>query len=322
MILLRVIGLLVGIVVVFASWMLTCAAWQTDNVTAGVVPLDARSWEVFTVLTIGTGGGYENPNRLGPSTAIAHGDHVVLVDAGRGVSESLRRARIPTSQPRTIYLTSLMPENTVGLDDLLMTGWLDGRQAPLRVVGPPGTAALVDGLLQAHETAIRVQIEALALPAQGARLLAEEIESSWQESLDGLQIEAIPLLGGPTLGLAWRFVADGKTVVVGTSAWGSTALIQFAKGADMLIHEAAFVPTPEIAAEIGLDVDPERLQRERRLHTPLESIGELAQRAQVGTLVLVRLRPPPVYDVQITMIVNDSYDGEIVIADDGDELTP
>lgn len=174
MILLRVIGLLVGIVVMIASWMLTCAAWQTDNVTAGVVPLDAQSWEAFTVLTIGTGGGYENPDRLGPSTALAYGDQVVLVDAGRGVSESLRRAKIPTSQPRTIYLTSLMPENTVGLDDLLMTGWLDGRQAPLRVVGPPGTAALVDGLLQAHETAIRVQIEALALPAEGARLLAEE----------------------------------------------------------------------------------------------------------------------------------------------------
>ncbi len=322
MILLRVIGLLVGIVVMIASWMLTCAAWQTDNVTAGVVPLDAQSWEAFTVLTIGTGGGYENPDRLGPSTALAYGDQVVLVDAGRGVSESLRRAKIPTSQPRTIYLTSLMPENTVGLDDLLMTGWLDGRQAPLRVVGPPGTAALVDGLLQAHETAIRVQIEALALPAEGARLLAEEIGSSWQESLDGLQIEAIPLLGGPTLGLAWRFVADGKTVVVGTSAWGAAALIQFAKGADMLIHEAAFVPTPEIAAEIGLEVDPERLRRERQLHTPLESVGDLAQRAQVGTLVLVRLRPPPVYDVQITMIVNDTYDGEIVIADDGDELTP
>ena len=37
-------------------------------------------------------------------------------------------------------LSSLLPENTVGLDDLLLTGWLDGREAPLRVVGPAGTA--------------------------------------------------------------------------------------------------------------------------------------------------------------------------------------
>ena len=40
------------------------------------------------------------------------------------------------------------------------------------------------------------------------------------------------------------------------------------------------------------------------------------------TLVLVRLRPPPVYDVQITGLVDDDFSGRIVIADDGDEITP
>ena len=54
----------------------------------------------------------------------------------------------------------------------------------------------------------------------------------------------------------------------------------------------------------------------------MEEVGELAQRAGVGTLVLVRLRPPPVYDIQITSAVNDHFDGAIVIPDDGDEITP
>jgi hypothetical protein len=34
------------------------------------------------------------------------------------------------------------------------------------------------------------------------------------------------------------------------------------------------------------------------------------------------MRPPPVYDLQITSVVNDDFDGRIVIAEDGDEITP
>ena len=50
----------------------------------GLVPL----------VTVGTGGAYENPNRLGPSIAAALGGEVVLVDAGRSVAEGLRAARL------------------------------------------------------------------------------------------------------------------------------------------------------------------------------------------------------------------------------------
>ena len=90
----------------------------------------------------------------------------------------------------------------------------------------------------------------------------------------------------------------------------------------MLVHEAAFNPGPEVAHELGIDAQADRLKREAALHTSLGDVGALAGRAGVGTLVLVRLRPPPVYDLQITSLVDDSFAGPIVIADDGDELTP
>jgi ribonuclease BN (tRNA processing enzyme) len=77
-----------------------------------------------------------------------------------------------------------------------------------------------------------------------------------------------------------------------------------------------------VARELGIEAQAERLQREGALHTALADVGALAARAGVGTLVLVRLRPPPVYDLQITSLVDDSFDGRIVIARDGDEITP
>jgi len=73
---------------------------------------------------------------------------------------------------------------------------------------------------------------------------------------------------------------------------------------------------------MGIDEDPELLRRDAALHTSIESVGDIARRADADTLVLVRLRPPPVFDIQITTHVDDRYDGRIVIASDGDEITP
>jgi ribonuclease BN (tRNA processing enzyme) len=89
-----------------------------------------------------------------------------------------------------------------------------------------------------------------------------------------------------------------------------------------LAHEAVFVPTPELAEQAGMQQDALGLMREAAEHTSIEAVGKLAARAGVQTLVLVRLRPPPVYDIQITGIVDDDFSGRIVIASDGSELVP
>jgi ribonuclease Z len=318
----RLVALGVALAVGVASWALTCAAWRFDRVAEGVLPLEPREFARLTLITLGTGGAYENPARRGPAIALALGRRVVLVDAGRAVAESLRAAKIPVSQPDTVWITHLLPENTVGLDDLLLTGWLDGRSAPLRVIGPPGTRALLAGLAAGHARAVAALAGALGLPPAGGAYEAIEIAEGWSETRDGLAVRAGGLPGGPLDALAYRFEAQGLALVVSGTGWAPDALVRFAQGADLLVHEAAFVPTPEIARELGIEDDAARLAREAALHTALADVGSLATRAGIGTLVLVRLRPPPVFALQITSLVDDSFAGRIVIADDGDEITP
>jgi ribonuclease BN (tRNA processing enzyme) len=318
----RLLALGVALAVALASWAATCAAWRADRVMAGTVPLDPRRFEAFTLVTLGTGGAFENPDRLGPATAVARGERVALVEAGRGVAEALRAARIPTRQPDSVYLTSLLPENTAGLDDLLATGWLDGRSRSLRVVGPPGTAALVQALEAAHAAGVEASAAALGLPPEGARMAAVEIAEGFAERREGLVARAGAMPGGPLAAFAWRFEADGRSAVVAGMGWAPEALVDFARGADVLVHEAVYVPTPEVAAQAELDVAPERLAREARLHTSIDAVGGLAQSAGVGRLVLVRLRPPPVYALQLTSRIDDRFQGAIVVANDGDEIRP
>lgn len=322
MIQLRIVALFVVFAVVVASWALTCAAWQTDRVVAGVAPLDPRRFDAFTLVTVGTGEAHPNPRRLGPSTAVALGERIALVDSGPGVAEALRSAKIPARQPDTVYLTNLLPENTAGLDDLLAAGWLDGRSGPLRVVGPPGTRALAGALEAALAPGLDARARSLALPRDGARFEPEEVAGGFAEERGGIAVRAGELPGGPLPALAWRFDAGGRSAVVSGTGWAPDALVAFARGADALVHEAVYVPSAEVAAQAGLDVAPEELLREARLHTTVDAVGPLAQRAGVAALVLVRLRPPPVYAIQLTSRIDDAYPGRIVVADDGDEITP
>lgn len=318
----RVIGFSLVLGVVGFSWLMTFGAWQYQQVAAGIVPIEPRSFPELTIVTVGTGGAYENPDRGGPATAVALNAQIVLVDAGRSVAEGLRNATISVAQPSRVLLSNLLPENTEGLDDLLLTGWIQGRAEPLELIGPTGTAALADGILRAHAAGIAARAESLGLDPAGADFVVREIDGSWAEEIDGLSVRAGELFGGPLPGLAYRFEGGGRSVVVAAGGWAPEAVVALAQGADLLVHEAAFIPDPESAAMIGVDTDPERLRREIALHTLLGDVGGLASRAGVGTLVLVRLRPPPVYDIQITSEVDDDFDGRIVIPDDGDSLRP
>ena len=318
----RIFALLLAAFVLAVGWVASCVIWRAAEVNELVGPLSPRHWDELTVIAVGTGSPYENPERRGPSTGIGWQDRVLLVDVGRGVAEGLRLSQIPVPQPSRVLLTSLMPESTLGLDDLLFTGWREDRDHAVEIVGPQGTRAFVEGLLEAYRPAQEALDRALWLPDEGMRVEVIEVGDRFQATWDGLSVSAVSLSGGPLPGLAWRFVAGERSVVVAGIGWGREQLIQFAQGANMLVHEAVYVPPPEDVELAGVVADPERLRREGDLHTSLLDIGDLARRAGVESLVLIRMRPPPFYDIQVTSHVDDTFPGEIWVPEDGDELTP
>ena len=312
--------IIVALGVALVAWGTTYLTARFRSVAEDLQWLEPREFPGLVVVTVGTGTEYENPSRLGPCTLIGTGTRAVLVDAGRSSAEALRQARIPVTQPDTIFLTRLSPENTVGLDDLLLTGWLLSRDRPLRLVGPPGTRALAEGLVSAHAAGVAARGADLGLPPEGARFEALEVGDGWEARSGELTVRAAALPDGPMPALAWRFEAADRIVVVGTAGWGQEALVELARGADALVHDAFWSESLERAIQEGVD-DPERLRREAAWLTPLEEVGRFATQAGVATLILTRLRPPPIYDFMFGRIVGEDFDGELVVAEDGDEIT-
>ena len=317
---LRLIGFAIAFAVAAGSWALTCAAWQFDKVAAGVVPLDPRTFDRMTVVALGTAGAWEDPNRRGPAIAVGVGKEVVLVDAGRGVAEALRAAKIPLTQPNVVLLTSTLPENVVGLDDLLTTADLAGRKEPLRIYGPKGTTEIVRAALAVAEPGMRARRAALGIAGEPPGFEIAEPGDAFE--LGELMVQPRELPAGPVPTFAWRFEWRGRVAVVSSAGWAPDALVEQVKGAHLWVHEAVMLPPPEQVQELGIEEDPEVLRRQWALHTDVTQVGALAQRTGVQTLVLVRLRPPPVYDLQITSLVDDTFAGRIVLPKDGDEITP
>jgi len=313
---------LFALVALFAavSWVLSFEASRLQGLTERVGVLEPRTFETLTVVTAGTGAAQEDPERLGPILVVGAAGRAVAVDAGRGAAEALRRAKLPLAQIDTVLLTSLLPENVVGLPELLLASWAASRSAPLRIVGPPGTKALAAGIEQAYAGPIAAAAAALGLAPDAARIDATEIGDGWKEERDGLGVRATALPGGPFPAFAYRFESGGRAAVASGVGFGRDALVALATGADVLVSEAMHTPTLDHAAK-DQAADAERIAKEAALHTHAAAAGEVAQRAGVRELVLVRLRPPPLHDRQYVGLVRETFSGPVVVAEDAAEFT-
>ncbi|RIL02204.1 MAG: hypothetical protein DCC71_16675 [Proteobacteria bacterium] len=317
----RVAILLVGVVSLAVSLFFTCQSWRYRELAQGVAWLPDQAWEQPSLVMVGTGASHENPNRLGPSTAVGFGSRVVLVDAGRGVTEALRACSIPVAQPDTVLLTSLLPENTVGLDDLALTGWNTPREQPLRVLGPPGTRALADAINAGNAAAVSALAAARGVDAAGARIEAVEIGDGFTESRGGIAMRAADAGSAPLPALAYRFEANGRSFVVSGRNPDPERLVAAATGAALLVGAGFFDASIEAAIEAGAE-NPEQLRREAALHLPLARLAEAATRAGVGTLVVTRLEPPPLFDEQYRTTVRTQFRGEVWIASECAQIAP
>ena len=79
----RIFALMLALIVIGVGWVATCVIWRAAEVGELIAPLEPRRFGELTVIAVGTGSAYENPERLGPSIAIGWQKEVLLVDVGR-----------------------------------------------------------------------------------------------------------------------------------------------------------------------------------------------------------------------------------------------
>jgi ribonuclease Z len=243
---------------------------------------------MIEVTLLGTGSPIPDANRAGPSTLVRAGGQTFLVDCGRGVQQRMTAVGVGANGLTALLLTHLHSDHIADLGDLIITRWVTTfapDPAPFPIIGPPGTAEVVDATMTAFGRDIGYRIahhDDLTAPPP---VEVEEVTEGVVWARDGVQIRVAPTDHrpvAPTIG--FRIEHSGASVVLAGDTVACESLDKLAAGAGALVHTV-------IRKDL---IDAMPMQRVRDIcdyHSSVEEAAATAARAGVGILILTHYVP-------------------------------
>ncbi|NOR35261.1 MAG: MBL fold metallo-hydrolase, partial [Woeseiaceae bacterium] len=213
------------------------------NLTAVAAELGPS--EITQVVLLGTGTPNVDPERSGPAVAIVVNGTPYLVDFGPGV---VRRAAamspswggemeaLEASNLKHAFLTHLHSDHSAGLSDLILSPWVMGRDEPLELYGPSGTADMANYVLKAYEADIRYRVDGLEpTNDRGWRVNVHEIDDGVVFEDDNVKVEAFRVRHGSWANaFAYKFTTPDRVIVISGDATPDARIEEQAAGADIL----------------------------------------------------------------------------------------
>ncbi|HEY1111954.1 MAG TPA: MBL fold metallo-hydrolase [Chitinophagaceae bacterium] len=274
------------------------------------------------VTLLGTGGPVPSIERFGPSTLVEAGGQKFLFDCGRGAGQRLWQLKTRLGAVNHLFLTHLHSDHVVGIPDLWLTGWIPaayGRRAePLRVWGPSGTEAMMDGLQQAYTWDITTRSKEMNKSDTGIRVAATNIREGVVYEQSGVKITAFTVNHAEFIDSALGYRVDyaGRSVVLSGDTRYSENLVRYARGADVVIHEVA------AASEASMQNSP-LVNQVLGFHTSPEDAGRvfaqvkprLAVYSHIILLTVDPALPPPTLNDLLRRTAS-TYKGPLQIGED------
>lgn len=249
-----------------------------------------------TVTLTGTGVPHPSPGRAGPGALVRFEDIALQFDAGRATVLRLAETDCAPHQLDAIFITHVHSDHVVDLPDLVMTRWLQGTMhpaGPLPIVAVEGLAtAFTSSMLDCFADDIAVRMEHVQPAPPRIDLTSFPLPSTPMEvwrSEDGLVfVEAVAVHHEPVQeAVAYRVTTPDGVVVVSGDTRVCDEVQSLATGADVLVHEAC---RQTALADV---IRGTALEHIFDYHADTVALGQLAQNAGVGHLLLTHLIPPP-----------------------------
>lgn len=271
------------------------------------------------VVLLGTAGGpTPKTHRSAPSQAVVVDGRVFVIDCGSGVAGQLRRAGLPYDDIEAVFVTHHHCDHNADLGNLLLLGWAAGMTSSLEVVGPPPLRRHLGLFWAMQEFDVQTRIADEGRPdPRGLAAVREFDVPGVVYAREGVVVRAARVAHPPIEhAYAFRFDTPDRSVVVSGDTAPCAALIELAHGADVLIHEVMHVPSLE--ATLARSNGDRLRQHLLDSHTTSTAVGEVAQRAGVGRLVLSHLVPgnDEVPDDVWIADARRAYDGPVVVGGD------
>src|SRR5215216_2123034 len=237
------------------------------------------------------------PTALRAPTAslVRRGGERLLFDCAEGTQRQLLRSNVGLVELREIFLTHYHADHYLGLPGMLKTFALRGRELPLTIYGPRGLEDLFRSLRRifgklTYEYAL-IELDPGDTLARDDYVLATFHVAHGVSALGYALVEP----PGPERGLLQRGESvtlpdgqvvtpdqvlgparPGRKVVIAGDGAPSGSVLEAARHADLLVHEATFC-------------EDERERAEETRHSTARGAAELAAAAEVRLLALTHL---------------------------------
>jgi ribonuclease Z len=261
---------------------------------------------------LGTAGSMPTANRSPTALLVRRGGDRLLFDCAEGTQRQMLRSSVGLLDLREVFLTHYHADHYLGLPGMLKTFALRGREVPITIHGPPGLVELFGSLrrifgkltypyelveLRPGDTLDRDGYRLAPFPvAHGVSCVGYAlVEEDRPGRFDVETADSLGVPSGPERGALQRgeqvMLADGRivtpdqvlgeprpgrTVVIAGDTAPSPSVVEAARGADLLVHEATFL-------------EDERDRARETAHSTALEAAELAREAEVTMLALTHL---------------------------------
>jgi ribonuclease Z len=252
---------------------------------------------------------------------LGNGDKL-LFDIGSGSHANLTALMIPSDFLTRVFVTHLHTDHWGDLASLWAGGWTAGRTVPLEVWGPSGaredmgTRYAVESLLKAYNWDYMTRAVTIS-PVPGEITVHEfdykgVNEVVYQEN--GVTIRSWPAIHTGDGPISYSLEWNGYKIVIGGDTAPNKWFVEYARDADLAIHEAWLVAQtmidkygqpPQLAARINLT-----------FHTSAQAFGKIMSRVKPRHAVAYHFFNDEDTRYQVYDGIRETYDGPLSMADD------
>lgn len=297
------------------------AAWPLAAVAQAAGDARRTRW----IILGSKGGPRVTAGRSNPANVLLVAGVPYVVDCGYGVAKRLVEAGVPLPALRYVFVTHLHSDHVLEFGAMVYSAWSAGLDHAVEAFGPVGLDALARAFWEANRFDLDIRIQDEGKPDPRRLLAVTEIRQSGAVmSNDRVKVTALRTPHPPIFekNYAYKFETPDGVIVYACDTAYNPLLADFAKGADILIHEALYRP--------GVEALAQRIKNAATLkehliaaHTTTEDVGRIAEAAGVKKLVLSHLVPgddPGITDEMWSEGARKNYNGTIIVARDLMEL--
>jgi ribonuclease BN (tRNA processing enzyme) len=258
-----------------------------------------------------------------PANLVMVNDTPFVIDCGMGVSHQLVTAGVPLEQVKYILISHHHSDHNLEYGNLVYNAWAAGLSTPIHSFGPKGIEEMTRIYWELNKFDVDTRIADEGRPDPRPLLIARDItEDGVVLQTPDVKVTAFRTPHPPIVdNFAYKFETPDGTIVFSSDTNYNPKLAEFARGADVLVHEAIYLPWVDrlvTRVKNGATLKKHLLDS----HTAAEDVGRIADAANVKVLVMSHLVPGEldVTDEQWSSEAKKHFNGRIIVARDLMEL--